>query len=202
VLERKEVLVAYIKVIKDMYEGVKTSVRTSAGDIEDFPIDIRLHQGSSLSPFLFTIVMDELIREVQDEVPLCRLFADDIVLIDETRDGLNDKLERWRHTLECRGFRLSRSKIEYLKCEFSGVEGDGGEVTLGGDAIPKVDKFKYLGSIIEKRADVDDDINPRITVGWQKWRSASGVLCDRKILVSLKEQVHHMVVRPTLIYGA
>jgi len=61
-LEKKEVLVVYIRAIKNMYEGVKTSVRTSAGDTEYFPIDIGLHQGSTLSPFLFTIVMDELTR--------------------------------------------------------------------------------------------------------------------------------------------
>ena len=54
--------------------------------------------------------MDELTREIQDEVPWCMLFADDIALIDETRGGLNKKLERWRHSLECRGFRLSRVK--------------------------------------------------------------------------------------------
>jgi len=47
------------------------------------------------------------------------LFADDIDLIDETRDGLNYKLEKWRQTSESMGFRLSRSKTEYLKCEFS-----------------------------------------------------------------------------------
>ena len=56
--------------------------------------------------------MDELTREIQDEVPLCMLFADDIVLIDETRGGLNEKLKKWRHSLEPRGFRLSRSKTE------------------------------------------------------------------------------------------
>ena len=67
-LEKKEVSVVYIKVIKDMYEGVKTSVRTSAGDTEYFPIDIELHQGSALSLFLFTIVMNELMREIQDKV--------------------------------------------------------------------------------------------------------------------------------------
>ena len=39
------------------------------------------------------------------------LFVDDIVLIDETRGGLNEKLERWRHSLESRDFRLSRLRM-------------------------------------------------------------------------------------------
>ena len=38
------------------------------------------------------------------------LFGDDVVLIDETRRGVNVKLEVWRQTLESKGFRLSRSK--------------------------------------------------------------------------------------------
>jgi len=63
-LEKKEVLMAYIRTIKDMYEGVNTSVRTSVDDTEYFLIDIGLHQGSALSPFLFMIVMDELTRGI------------------------------------------------------------------------------------------------------------------------------------------
>jgi len=58
-----------MRVIKDMYDGVRTRVRTLMGDIEDFSIDIGLHQGSALSPFLFTVVMDTLTREIQDEIP-------------------------------------------------------------------------------------------------------------------------------------
>jgi len=156
-----------------MYEGVKTSVNTLASDIEYFSIDIGLHQGSALSPFLFTIVMDELTREIQDKISWCMLFADDIVLIDDTREGLNDKLEKWRYILKSKGLRLSRSKTKYLRCGFNMVEGDGGEVTVGGVAIPTVDKFKYLESIIEKRGDIDDDINHHISLGWQKWRNVS-----------------------------
>ena len=107
-LGKKGVSVAYILAVKDIYEGVQTSIRNSAGDMKYSLIDIRLHQGLALSPFLFTIIMDELTRKIQDEVPWCMLFAHDIVLIDETRDELNEKLERWRHSLESRGFRLRR----------------------------------------------------------------------------------------------
>ncbi|PHT52263.1 Nuclear pore complex protein [Capsicum baccatum] len=49
------------------------------------------------------------------------LFANDVVLIDETRGGVNDKLEVWRQTLESKGFWLSRTKTEYLECKFSDV---------------------------------------------------------------------------------
>ena len=64
------------------------------GDTEDFLIDIGLHQGSALSHFLFTTVMDELTRGIKDEIPWFMLFTDDIVLIDESREGVNTKLER------------------------------------------------------------------------------------------------------------
>ena len=84
-----------------------------------FLIIIGLHQGSALSPILFVIVMDELTRAIQDEIPRYMLFADDIVLVDETRTGINIKLELWRQTLESRGFRLSRAKTEYMECKFS-----------------------------------------------------------------------------------
>ena len=99
------------------------------------------------------------------------LFTDDIVLVDETREGVNRKLDRWRHILQSRGFRISRSKTKYLHYYFSGREDVRGEVTIKGMQIPKVEKFKYLGLIIYHEGDIDEDISHRIKVGWQKWKS-------------------------------
>jgi len=98
-----------IRLIKNMYEEGRMSIRTLGGVTNDFYVGMGLHQGSALNPFLFTLVMDELTKGIQDELPWCTLFSDDIVLVNETREGVNGKLERWRHTLESRGFRISRS---------------------------------------------------------------------------------------------
>ena len=103
--------------------------------------------------------MDELTKEIQNQLPWCMLFVDDIALVDETREEVNGKLERWRHTLESRDFRISRSKTKYLHCCFSEKEDARRQVTIDGMQIPKVEKFKYLGSIIQQRGDIDEDIN-------------------------------------------
>jgi len=51
----------------------------------------------------------ELHRDRKEDLHM--LFVNDIILIDKTRDGVNNKLERWRHTLESRGFRLTDRKL-------------------------------------------------------------------------------------------
>ena len=90
---KKRVSIKYIDIIKDMYDEVVTNIRTCGGITSDFSITIELHQGSALSPFLFAIVIDELTRAIQDEIPWCMLFTDNIVLIDEMRVEVNAKLE-------------------------------------------------------------------------------------------------------------
>jgi hypothetical protein len=63
-LQKHKVSTKYITLIKDMYDNVVTSVRTSDGDTDDFRINIGLHQGSALSPYLFALVMDEITRDI------------------------------------------------------------------------------------------------------------------------------------------
>ena len=68
---------------------------------------------------------------MQDDVPLCLLSADNIVLVDETREGVNTKLEIWRKALESKGFRISRTKTEYMECKFSNSNNESrGEVKI------------------------------------------------------------------------
>ncbi|XP_059310768.1 uncharacterized protein LOC132062156 [Lycium ferocissimum] len=109
--------------------------------------------------------MDALTSHIQGEVPWCMMFADDIVLINESRGGVNARLEVWRQTLESKGFKLSRTKTEYLECKFSDVsQVEDEDVQLDTQVIPKKESFKYL-SIIQRTGEIDDDVTHRIGAG-------------------------------------
>jgi hypothetical protein len=82
-LEKHKVPAKYVTLIKDMYDDVLTSVRTSDGDTDDFRIKI----GSALSPYLFDLAMDEVTRDIQEYIPWCMLFADDVVLVNDSQTG-------------------------------------------------------------------------------------------------------------------
>ena len=76
-----------------MYDGATTTVRSSAGLLEKFKVDVGLHQGSALSPFHFTIIMDKLTVNIRKNAPWDMLFADDIVLSRQNHSELEDDLE-------------------------------------------------------------------------------------------------------------
>jgi hypothetical protein len=72
--------------------------------------------------------------------------------------------------LEAKGFSLNRSKTECMKCDFSATTHEEGDVRLDGQVVPKKDIFCYLGSMLQKNEDIDEDVNYRIKVGSLKWR--------------------------------
>nr|GEZ40761.1 hypothetical protein [Tanacetum cinerariifolium] len=192
----------YSRVIKDMYMGVKTRVRTTMGNTEFFSVKVGLHQGSAISPYLFTLIIDELSRGIQENIPWCMIFADIIVLIAESAEGLNNKIERWREALEDNGLRVSREKTKYLRCDFLRYEVAHQEVDIRiGDRILQPNKsFRYLGSVIHRPGRINEDVAHRIGVGWMKWRAASGVPCDRRIPLKLKRKFYRFAIRPAMLY--
>ncbi|KAK3543780.1 hypothetical protein QTP70_027194 [Hemibagrus guttatus] len=98
----------YVRVVQEMYERSRTVVRCAVGQTEKFKVEVGLHQGSALSPFLFAIVMDQLSEEVRQESPWTMMFADDLVICSESREQVEENLERWRFALERRGMKVSR----------------------------------------------------------------------------------------------
>ncbi|KAK3537369.1 hypothetical protein QTP70_008822 [Hemibagrus guttatus] len=73
----------YVRVVQDIYERSRTVVRCA-------------------------VVMDQLSEEVRQESPWTMMFADDIAICSESREQVEENLERWRFALERRGMKVSR----------------------------------------------------------------------------------------------
>jgi hypothetical protein len=85
--------------------------------------------------------MDEVTKDIQGEISWGVLFADDVVLIDESKIEVDQKLESWRCTLESKSFRLSRTIPEYMRCQFSSDDSYGGDVSLDKQVVPMKSTF-------------------------------------------------------------
>ncbi|KAL4198985.1 hypothetical protein AMTRI_Chr03g48830 [Amborella trichopoda] len=132
--------------------------------------------------------MDDLASHLQDEVPWCMLFGYDIILIDETRNNVNIKLELWKDALESKGFKISRTRTEYTECKFSNKRSRDEEVV-------KIDGQK-------ENKKIEEDVAHGIKFGWAKWRCVIGILCNRRLPMRLKGKLYRAAVRLTLLYGA
>ncbi|KAK3555243.1 hypothetical protein QTP86_010532 [Hemibagrus guttatus] len=180
----------YVRVVQDMYESSRTVVRCAVCQTEEFNVKVGLHQGSALSPFLFAIMMDQLSEEVRQESPWTMMFADNIVICSESREQVEENLERGRFALERRGMKVSRSKTEYM-C-VNEREGSG-TVRLQGEDVKKVQDFKYLGSTVHSNGECGKEVKKRVQAGWNGWR--------KKISARIKGKVYRTVVRPAMLYG-
>ena len=148
----------YIRLMQDMYQGCKTVVRSAAGESNSFGVEVGLHQGSALSPYLFFLLMDVLTQDVRKDVPGSMMFADDIVLCGDDETDMTEYLETWRKALEERGMGISRPKTHFMDFNFGQDNGQEREpVRIVGEELQRVHHFKYLGSSVEETGETESE---------------------------------------------
>ena len=76
------------------------------------------------------------------------------------------------------------------------------DISLEGQVVPKKNTFRYLGSVLQRDEDIDEDVSYRIKAGWMKWCQTSGVLCDKRAPQKLKGKFYRIAIRPVMLYGA
>ena len=153
----------YVKLVMDMYENCSTIVRCEAGDCVPFNVRVGLHQGSPLSPFLFILLLDVLTEGLRSEMPWSVLYADDGFLCGTDDEELNREAERWRNCLEERGLRINRIKTVGMRCDFEEVERERAvDLEIDFHKLEEVESFKYLGSVVQNKGDLDEELTRRI----------------------------------------
>ena len=143
--------------------------------------------------------------EIEGKAPWTLLFADDLAIVAKSKRELEEKLEEWRKALEDgrkaledAGLKISRSKTEAMRMGTESEE----KVMMAGGELPDAVLFKYLGSMITITADCEKDVESRIGKAWNKWKSLTGVMCDKKMPAWLKGKVYKVMIRPVMTYAS
>ena len=68
--------------------------------------------------------------------------------------------------------------------------------------LNKVKEYRYLGTYVEEGGELDREVDRKVQAGWCKWREASEVLCDRRVLLRLKGKYYSTLVRPAMTYSS
>ncbi len=199
-LRKKGVTEKMIRIIKAMYDGARTVVKTSNGNTDSFEIKVGVHQGSCLSPLLFIIVMDVVSEYVRKDLPWDMLYADDLNIATETSTDAQTRLTKWQQALERAGLRVNASKTETMVC--AKIQEKVDIMDCHGKRLNQVDCFKYLGSTITATGGCETDVKCRIKAAWCKWKELSGVVCDKRMPIWLKGKVYKTMIRPVLMYGS
>ena len=113
-LRRQLVPERLINQVMSLYKHSASQVRFAGEVSGSFPVRVGVHQGSSLSPLLFNIVMEEATKSCRKGHPWELLYADDLVLTAESRDMVVDMFKRWRSAMERRGLKVNLAKTKLM----------------------------------------------------------------------------------------
>ena len=103
-----------VRLVKSMYANVRSRVRVGNGYSDEFGVQVGVHQGSVLSPLLFIIVLEALSEEFRTGCPWELLYADDLVIMDESLEGLQHKVQMWKSGMEEKGLRVNMGKTKVM----------------------------------------------------------------------------------------
>ena len=200
----------YITIFKSLYEHSRCCVKTDDGFTEEFEVRTGVRQGCMISPLLFGLAIDWMMRKVNDQSEngiiwnrrqqLCDLdFADDIALIRNSRDALQLVTDKTEEVGSSIGLRISYKKSKIMSV--------GGQrpfipVSLRDQHLEDINEFVYLGSSISGSSDINVEIKRRIALASSTFAELSKIWKNRNITLEVKLKIYKACVLSVAMYGA
>ena len=94
--------------------GVKSRVRVNGQYSKEFRVGVGVHQGSVLSPLLFILVLESLLRQFRTGVPWELLYADDLAEMADSLEECIASLKVWKEGMEHKGLRVNMKKTKLM----------------------------------------------------------------------------------------
>ena len=207
------------KIISNMYDGIKAKIKFNGVYTDSFPCQIGVRQGENLSPFLFSIFLNDLetfltsngalglptiSAKFENELNMYMnlfvlLYADDTILLAETPDGLQKQLNIF--SKYCNLWRL-KVNAEKTKVMIFGSRKNQYVYTFNGNVIEIVEHFRYLGVYFARNGSFSFNIKQQHLKATKAMYSLLQKCKSNNLPIDCQFELFDKIIMPILLYGS
>ena len=200
-----------IRMIENIYSTVSTCIRLEGEETEWFEIKTGFRQGCILSPILFNIVLDYIMRRLEKNHGLGATskptntedaeYADDTTLIAESLIRIMELVEALTTESEKVGLKINTKKTKIMP--ISKKKEEWKNVQYRNTEIETVKTFTYLGSELKAEGGTENEIKRRIALAGAVFNRLQDKIVKRHdIKLKTKLRIFNTCVIPVLTYGS
>ena len=201
--------VKYVNLIEMLHKDSRCRVNVDGVLSGEFEVSSGVLQGNVLSPMLFALLMDYVMKMVKaggteginwkdNGQKLTDLeYADDAVLFSSTSRQLQSLLDRMQDISKEVGLKINIGKTEIMRTEHA----DRDEITIDNQEVNEVEQFKYLGTLVANNGSLEGELNERLKKANQTMGRLSKIWQSRRLKLHTKIRLYKSLVRPVLLYG-
>jgi len=206
-----------IKLICELYDDAFIRVVHRGQVGSGFKVTTGVKQGCVLSPLLFNIILDYVLRLATKTKrgiqwnPFSKLldldYADDIVAMTHTmsemKDFLSDLVKYASHV----GLKINLGKTKLMRINpktrlTRSSSAIPQSLEINGVKLEEVNEFIYLGSVIAVEGGTEEDVRRRITLANVAFGSLNNVWYSKRLTLRLKLKIFRSNVLSVLLYGS
>jgi len=188
---------------RNLYAAQEATVRTEHGPTDWFQIGKGVHQGCILSPCLFNLYAEYIMRntgleEAQAGIKISGrninnlTYADDATLMEESKEELKSLLVKVKKESEKVGLKFNVQKTKIM------ASGPIPSWQINGETVSD---FIFLCSKITADGDCSHEIKRHLLLGRKVMTSLDSILKSRNISLPTKFHLVKAMVFPVIMYG-
>ena len=174
-----------------------------------FPVNSGVRQGCILSPMLFLITIDWVMRQTTADKArgiqwtlLSHLedldFADDLALLASRNEHLQKKTDRLVNFASQTGLEINTAKTKVMSINTANPP----PITIKDKELDFVEDFTYLGSLISKDNGARKDIQSRLAKARRAFAQLQTIWKSKQYSLKTKLRLYNSNVKSVLLYGS